>query len=142
MAQRRMFSKDIVCSDAFLSMSVNARALYFHLAMNADERGYVNNVRSVMSMFDDINIGHLQEIIASKFILDRENSLYVIKHWYIHNDIPRFDIGETKYLDDLKNLYFDENFSYTVRTTEKPVVETLKSYIKEKKGNFKGNKKK
>lgn len=133
MANRRMLSKGIVCSDAFLEMSTGAIVLYYHLVMNADERGYVNNARSIISTFDEINVGHLQELISKKFILDRERGLYLIKHWYVHNDIPRCKVEETRYTDDLKHIYFDENYSYTVRNTDKPVIETLNSFVKEKK---------
>jgi hypothetical protein len=33
MAQRRMFSPQIVGSDAFLDMPISSQALYFHLGM-------------------------------------------------------------------------------------------------------------
>lgn len=138
---RRMISNDIVATDAFNDMSINARCLYFHLVMNADNRGYINNARSIISCFDDMNTGHLQELIAKKFVLDRDRGLYLIKHWYIHNDIPRTKVEETRYIDDLKHIYFDENNAYTVRQTDKPVIETLKSHIKEKKKLRKRNKK-
>ena len=36
MAERRMFAKTIIDSDAFLDMPLSAQALYFHLSMRAD----------------------------------------------------------------------------------------------------------
>ena len=138
MPTRRMFSNDILGTDAFLEMSVEAQVLYFHLVMGADNRGYVNNARSIISSFDGINIGHLTELVINKFVLDRDRGLYLIKHWYIHNDMPTRKVEETKYLDDLQHIYFDENNSYTVRQTDKPVVETLNSHLKEKKKPRKG----
>ena len=42
MAERRMFSKSIVESDAFLDMPVTARLLYFTLGMEADDDGFIN----------------------------------------------------------------------------------------------------
>ena len=37
MAERRMFAKTIVLSDAFLDMPMSARCLYFTLGMLADD---------------------------------------------------------------------------------------------------------
>ena len=37
MAERRMFAKTIIDSDAFLDMPLSAQALYFHLSMRADD---------------------------------------------------------------------------------------------------------
>ena len=44
-----MFSKKIVCSDAFLDMSIATQALYFHLGMEADDDGFVNP-KKIMKM--------------------------------------------------------------------------------------------
>ena len=47
MAQRRMFSKDIVESGAFMEMPLSTQALYFHLGMNADDDGLSPTPRSL-----------------------------------------------------------------------------------------------
>lgn len=43
MADRRMFSKTIIDSDAFLDMPLSTQALYFHLSMRGDDDGFINN---------------------------------------------------------------------------------------------------
>jgi hypothetical protein len=43
MAERRMFAKTIIDSDAFLDMPLSTQALYFHLSMRADDDGFVNS---------------------------------------------------------------------------------------------------
>ena len=43
MAEKRMFARKIIDSDAFLEMPLSAQALYFHLNMRADDDGFVNN---------------------------------------------------------------------------------------------------
>ena len=45
MAERRMFAKTIIDSDAFLNMPLSAQALYFHLSMRADDDGFINNAK-------------------------------------------------------------------------------------------------
>lgn len=44
MANRRMFSLDVVDTDAFIDMPVTAQALYFHLGMRADDDGFISSI--------------------------------------------------------------------------------------------------
>ena len=50
MAQRRMFSRKITESDQFLDMPISAQVLYFHINMQADDDGFVGNVKTVKRM--------------------------------------------------------------------------------------------
>ena len=60
MAERRMFAKTIIDSDAFLDMPVTARLLYYDLSMRADDDGFVNSPKKIMRMVgasqDDLSI--------------------------------------------------------------------------------------
>ena len=42
MANKRMFSLDVVDTDLFLEMPVSSQALYFQLGMRADDDGVVS----------------------------------------------------------------------------------------------------
>ena len=112
MAERRMFAKTIVTSDAFLDMPASTRCLYFLLGMVADDDGFVNNPKSIMrqagSTTDDMNL-----LIAKRFILTFKSGVVVIKHWCIHNTIQKDRYKETKYLDEKSTLLLDENKAYT-----------------------------
>lgn len=112
MAERRMFAKTIVLSDAFLDMPLSTRCLYFTLGMFADDDGFVNNPKSIMrqvgASIDDINL-----LIAKKFILTFDSGIIVIKHWRIHNYIQKDRYKETKYLDEKSQILTDENGAYT-----------------------------
>ena len=119
MANRRCFSKDIVCSDDFYDLPISSQALYFHLGMQADDRGYVNNARSIIRIIGS-STGDLEQLINKKFVLVRETNLILIKGWRINNTIQPSRLVETKYTEDLKRLFFDENNSYTENTTDKP----------------------
>ena len=112
MAERRMFAKTIVTSDAFLDMPLSARCLYFTLGMFADDDGFVNNPKSIMRQVgastDDLNL-----LLLKRFILSFESGVVVIKHWRIHNYIQKDRYKETKYLDEKSSLAVDENGAYT-----------------------------
>ena len=86
MAERRMFAKSIVDSDAFIDMPMSARLLYYDLGMRADDDGFVNSPKKIMRMIgatnDDMNI-----LLMRKFVIAFESGVVVIKHWRIHNYI-------------------------------------------------------
>lgn len=112
MAEKRMFAKTIIDSDAFLDMSLSAQALYFHLSMRGDDEGFVNNPKKIQRMIgasdDDAKI-----LVAKKFIIPFESGIVVIKHWKIHNYIRRDRLVETKYKEERSLLELDENGAYT-----------------------------
>lgn len=111
-AERRMFAKTIIDSDAFLEMPMSTQCLYFHLSMRADDDGFINNPKSIMRIIgckdDDVKI-----LIGKKFIIPFESGVVVIKHWKIHNYIRNDRYKETKYKDEKSTLELDENNAYT-----------------------------
>lgn len=121
MAQRRMFNKTIIDSDAFLDMSLSTQALYFHLCMRADDDGFVNNPKKIRKMVgaaeDDLKV-----LIAKRFILVFENGVIVIKHWRIHNLLRRDRYTPTQYQSEMHRLELKENGAYTEATV--PAVAT------------------
>ena len=112
MAERRMFAKTIVDSDAFLDMPLSAQALYFHLAMRADDDGFINNPRKIQRLIgageDDCNI-----LLARRFILSFESGVMVIKHWKIHNYIRTDRYKPTIYQEEKARIGEKENKAYT-----------------------------
>ena len=67
MASKRMFAKTIIDSDAFLDMPVTSQLLYFHLAMRADDDGFINKPKSIMRMVG-ASQGDIEMLITKKFI--------------------------------------------------------------------------
>lgn len=114
MAERRMFAKSIVDSDAFMDMPTSSQMLYFHLAMRADDDGFVNNPRKIQRMVgasdDDMRI-----IASKRFILVFKSGVIVIKHWRIHNYLRSDRYRPTAYIEELSQLTIKENGAYTER---------------------------
>lgn len=112
MARRRMFSPDIVCSDAFLDMPTSSRELYFQLGMVADDDGFVNprkTMRMIGASDDDLKI-----LITKRFTIPFESGVIVIKHWKISNNIRADMYKPTLYLEERKTLYTKENMAYSL----------------------------
>ena len=112
MAERRMFAKTIIDSDAFLEMPATTQLLYFNLSMRADDDGFINNPKSIMRNAR-CNDDDLKLLIAKKFIIPFESGIVVVKHWKIHNYIAKDRYTETKYKEEKALLSLDENKAYT-----------------------------
>jgi hypothetical protein len=113
MANRRMFNKEIVNSDAFTSMPISSQALYFHLGMEADDDGFVNNPLRVART---INVGgdDLKVLILKKFLIDFQTGIVVIKHWRKNNQIRYDRYNQTNYLEEASKLFIKKDGTYTV----------------------------
>ena len=113
MAERRMFAKTIIDSDAFLDMPLSTQSLYFHLSMRADDEGFLNNPKKIQRMIgaseDDLKL-----LIAKKFLIPFESGIVVIKHWYIHNYIQNDRRKETVYVEEKNMLRIKKNKAYTL----------------------------
>lgn len=111
MAQRRMFSKKITETDLFLDMPMSTQCLYFHLNMNADDDGFIGNVKTAKRMIgasdDDLKL-----LMAKEFVIPFESGVVVIKDWKIHNYIRSDRYAETVYLEEKKQLSVSDNGRY------------------------------
>lgn len=114
MAEKRMFSKQIIDSDAFLDMPLSAQALYFHLAMRADDDGFVNSPKKIQRIVgagdDDAKL-----LIAKRFIIPFDSGVVVIKHWRVHNVIQKDRYHPTAYQEEFAMLELKPNRVYTER---------------------------
>lgn len=122
MAERRMFAKSIVLSDAFLDMPLSARCLYFTLGMLADDDGFVGNPRSVMRQCgasqDDMSI-----LLQKRYVLGFESGVIVIKHWRMNNYLRTDRYHTTTYIEEKENLVIDKKGAYTEKDGNKSITD-------------------
>lgn len=112
MAERRMFAKTIIDSDAFIDMPLSTQALYFHLSMRADDDGFINNPKKIQRMIgasdDDLKV-----LCMKRYILPFDSGVVVIKHWKIHNYIRNDRYKPTVYIEEKAMITNKENGAYT-----------------------------
>ena len=112
MAERRMFAKSIVLSDAFLDMPMSARCLYFTLGMFADDDGFVGSPKAIMRQCgaseDDMRI-----LTGKKYVLGFASGVIVIKHWRLNNYLRNDRHVQTTYTEELSTLGIDDKGAYT-----------------------------
>lgn len=113
MAHKRMFSRTIVDSDAFLDMPMSAQALYFHLGMVADDDGFVGNPRRVLRNVGG-NDDDMKVLISKRFLLAFDSGIVVIKHHRINNNWDSANCKRTVYLEEFEKLYIKQNRAYTL----------------------------
>lgn len=113
MARKRMFTKSVVESDAFLSMPLSSQALYFHLNMKADDDGFVGNPKGIQRLIgaaeDDLKL-----LIVKGFLIPLDHGVVVIKHWRMHNTIRWDRYTPTVFQDEAQTVYIKQNQSYTI----------------------------
>lgn len=115
MAQRRMFSLKIVDTDDFLDMSPTTQNLYFHLAMRADDDGFVNSPKKIMKIVNSPD-DDLKVLITKQFIIPFKSGVIVIKHWKENNYIQADRYHKTIYREEMAQLKEDENGIYHLDT--------------------------
>ena len=164
MAQKRMFDKTITNDDNFLEMPIGSQVLYFHLSMNADDDGFINNWKSIMRMIgakeDDLKV-----LILKSYVIPFETGVIVIKHWKINNYLRNDRYKPTRFQEEYKQLTLNNDLVYQLSTNgipsidknrldknsieekenikrkrfEKPTIEEITEYCKERNNGINAN---
>lgn len=109
MAQKRMFDKGLLETDAFMDMPMPTKALYFLLGMEADDEGFVSPAR-VMRIYGG-NTDDLKVLIAKKFVIQFESGVIVITDWKKNNWLDSRRVKKTVYEAE-KALLSESNEKY------------------------------
>jgi len=121
---KRMFSTEIVDSDAFLDMGQGAQLLYFHLGMRCDDDGFLGNPMRIMRNIG-VNSDDLKVLITKKFIIPFESGVVVVKHHRMNNNWDKYNCKRTVYREELGKLFIKENKAYTLDETKGLPVQTV-----------------
>ena len=111
MAERRMFAKTIIDSDAFLDMPISARLLYYDLSVRADDDGFVDSPKKIMRTVGATQ-SDLDTLINKDYVIRFHTGIIVITHWHIHNYIQPDRYHPTRYQDEKALLIQDDTKAY------------------------------
>lgn len=115
MANRRMFSKTVIDSDLFLDLPLSSQSLYFHLAMRADDEGFLNNAKNIRKMLgaseDDLKL-----LIAKGFLIWFDSGVCAIRHWDVHNYIRGDRKKNTSFSEERDQLSVSKNGEYVLES--------------------------
>ena len=135
-ANKRMFNVAITESDAFLDLPHRSQTLYFHLAMNADDDGFIGSPKRIVRSLD-LDENDYSVLVQNRFLLTFESGVCVVKHWHINNNkIQKDRYCATKYTEEKALLILKENGAYTesIQSVNKPLTE-CKQNVNEDKRN-------
>lgn len=110
---RRMIGTEVYNDDRFTDLSVTARLLYTYLIINADDDGFLSNVKTVI-FTASASKKDLQELIDTGFIIKFDSGVYVIKHWRLMNAIKKDRYKPTIHVEEFSQL--------------KPLTDNIKVY--------------
>lgn len=115
MANRRMFSLDVVNTDRFLEMSSSAQCLYFHLGMRADDDGFVSSPKMIAKIAN-CSEDDLRLLATKGYIIPLDKGIIVITHWKQSNYIQRDRYKPTMYQDERALLTLGDDNIYKLDT--------------------------
>lgn len=122
MTDKRMFSNKVCNSDAFKMMPLSTQALYFHLCLNADDDGFVDNPITIQKSVG-CGVEDLRLLLEKRYILAFEDGgVIVIKHWRMHNTIQKDRYKPTVYQEELSTLVLKETKVYTEKERHPELV--------------------
>ncbi len=116
MALRRMFSQKVIGNDRFLDLSGDARALYYHLGMYADDDGAIGSYRAALRMAN-FDMSALDALVEKGFVIVFESGVAFIRHWWVHNTLRKDRYTQTEYQEELATLEINERGVYVERVT-------------------------
>lgn len=106
MARKRMFDSEIINQDSFLELSMESKALYFLLGMEADDEGFVS-YKKVLRLYGGTE-DSLKLLIIKKYIIPFKSGVVVITDWKRNNYLDKNRIKETIYQIEKSLLIFNE----------------------------------
>lgn len=111
-AEKRMFSREVVESDNFLNLPLSAQGLYMHICMEADDDGFVNNANRIRKVVDASEDDY-KILFDSGYLLQMAEGLVVVAHWRICNSIRKDRYKPTVYQSEWQKLKIRDNVYVT-----------------------------
>lgn len=113
MANRRMFSLDVVDTDDFLDLPCSSRLLYYDLGMRADDDGFLNDVKKILR-FTGATQDDLRILAAKGFVIIFDSGVVVVRHWGINNMIRRDRYKATLCVDERNQVLLEKSGIYSL----------------------------
>lgn len=111
MAQKRMFSLQVVDTDKFMDMSTSAQALYFHLGMHGDDDGFVSSPKKI-ARAAGCNDDDLRLLASKGYIIPFDSGVIVITDWNVNNTLKNDRYHGTVYQSEKALLSTDQSGKY------------------------------
>ena len=149
---KRMLNSNLVNASSFkMKISNKAKLLYFYIILNADDKGFCDNADEIIVLLDSndkafhneasldlLEHGYksaIQELVDKHMLIVFENKygdkVYLVRQWYLHNQIPKDRITETTYIKYLEQVEINSENEYDLIQNTKPSENVAKKGKKE-----------
>lgn len=131
MAEKRMFSKQVLWSDKFIDLPPLAQVLYFQLSMYADDEGFVN-CAGYLKRLTGCTDNEIAILCTNGFLIPFESGVYAIAHWKINNNIRADRLKKTSFTDERDMLYVRSDGLYVLdpeRAAEQRKAKEVKNVV-------------
>ena len=136
MTQRRMLTRDIICSSHFMKLPIKSQFLYIHLVMDADDDGFIANPQAV-AMITQTSKRDLNELVKQRYLYIFSSGVGLIRHWKLHNHIRADRYRATIYTEknqvyesDAKTWELIEEYELPDRPPKKPLKRKMEAQIR------------
>jgi len=124
MAQKRMFSRQITDSDAFVDLPLSAQCLYFHASLSADDEGFISSAKRIARNIG-AELSDLQALVDGGFlILFPDSGIYVDAYFWVNNTLKSDRFHPTNYQTERKQVELNENKVYQLKKDTGTETET------------------
>ncbi len=124
MANRRMFSIDVVGTDHFTDLRFSERLLYFYLVLYADDDGFCRAPKKVQRAYG-FTADDFEGLIRAGYVISFENGPAVDVYWRTNNLIRPDRYKPTVFQTEMGSLV-RENGRYSIRDPSKnPGIPTV-----------------
>lgn len=138
MANRRMFSVNVICSDRFMCMSNESQSVYFQIMMRCDDDGFCNSLISIMRMLGCTE-NALNELLDKGFILRLNDEVYAITDFRSQNLLRKNRYKPTKYMELAKKIFIDADDKYTLNETSTRLFDLITKIVSSDKSKKNDN---
>lgn len=111
MAQKRMFSIEVVATDRFLELPTPAQSLYFQLCMRADDEGFVSSPKILMRSLG-VNSGTYKKLVENRYILEFDSGVVAIKDWFVNNTIRGDKSRKSRHVKERERVEIADDGTY------------------------------
>ena len=112
MAERRMMSKKVIDTDAFMELPMSAQCLYMHFMLQADDDGFLCNAKRVTRSVGGSQ-ADIDALIKGGYLIAFKTGVVLIAHWLVHNLVRKDRYHETT-CPEAKLVTVDKNNIYVL----------------------------
>lgn len=112
----RCISEAVLYNDNFIDLPSSSKALYIYINLKTDDRGFCDEVKSIMRTLGS-KPRDLQLLIDREFLIPVKEWLYLEAHFWMNNKNLRKDrLKESRFEKYLDDFQVDESGMYRLTT--------------------------